>query len=421
MARLAGRENFNPMPRMLEYLLGLAVTVGVLAFAVWLLVRAFKKSDDPMRLLSRWIITIIVLPGIVLAMSTGFLAPIFCAAIAIVIAIVWTPSWVTILLKPLTNALDGGSETDPKPLYSIAESKRKLGKYFEAIAAIQEELIRFPRDFQGQMLIAEIQAVNMRDLPAAQQTIEAFLVQEGHTAANLTFALNRLADWQAAGGDVAAAHRCLEEICARYPDTEYAYHASQRLAHLNPGLQEEKKQSRRIVVPQREEGLIARRANQEAAAPVEDWEGKVRELIAQLEAYPADNDAREHLALIYARQYQQLEVALDQFEQMITQPGVPARRVVRWLNLMADLQVTEGENLAAARLALQRIVDLNPEAPDAEKARQRMLYLNLDLKGQQAGTSVKMEPSEKKPEIPKTLPRLAPRLLPDFLKGKPKA
>jgi hypothetical protein len=167
--------------------------------------------------------------------------------------------------------------------------------------------------------------------------------------------------------------------------------------------------------------MLARRASAPPATPeMEDWENKVRQLVAQLESYPADNEAREQLAVIYARQYHQLGLALDQLEQLIGQPGAPTKRIVRWLNLMADLQITEGENLEAARQALQRIVDLNTQGPEAEVARQRMIYLALDLKGQQAGTSVKMAEAEKKPAVPKNLPRLDRRMLPDFLNDKPK-
>lgn len=404
-----------------EYLPGLLALCGVAAFGVYLFIRALKKSDDPMRLIVRWVITLILLPGLVISMGAGPFAPIFLAAIAIIIAIVWTPSWATTMLKPLTNAFDGGSEMDNKPLYSIAEAKRKLGRYPEAIAAIQDELSRHPDDFQGQMMIADIQAANLKDMAAATQTVIGILAQAGHSPSNVTYALNRLADWQAATGDFESARQSLEEIGQRFPDTEAAYHASQRLAHLNPALHEAKKQSRRIIVAQAEGGLLARRASAQPATPeTEDWDTKVRELVAQLESFPADNEAREQLAVIYARQYHQLGLALDQLEQLITQPGAPAKRVVRWLNLMADLQITEGENLEAARQALQRIIDLNPQGPEAEVARQRMIYLALDLKGQQAGTSVKMVESEKTPSIPKNLPRLDRRMLPDFLQNKPK-
>ena len=407
------------MARAFDFILGLAALLGIIAFGVWLFIRALRKSDDPLRLTSRWAITVVLLPGLVIAMTAGPYAPIFLAAIGIVIGIVWAPSWAVTLCSPLTNALDGGIETDEKPLYSIAEAKRKLGKYPEAIAAIQEELERFPRDFPGQMLLAEIQAVNLHDLPAASQTIEALIAQPGHPPINITFALSRLADWHAAAGEDEAARRSLDAICQLFPDTEHAYHASQRLAHLNPARREEQKQTRRMVVKPSEGSLGLSREFRNVQPPPEDWDAKVQKLVDQLEAYPADNEAREDLALIYARHYQQLDVALDQFEQLISQPGVPQKRVVHWLNLIVDLQITEAEDITAARQTLQRIIDLNPTAPEAEKARQRMLFLNLDAKGQRPGTSVAMATYEKKSTPPKSIPRLDPRFLPDFIKEKP--
>ena len=407
------------MARAFDFILGLAALLGLIAFGIWLFIRALKKSDDPLRLTSRWVITLVLLPGVVASMAAGPVAPIFLAAIGIVIGLVWAPSWAVALCSPLTNAIDGGIETDEKPLYSIAEAKRKLGKYQEAIAVIQDELARFPHDFPGHMLLAEIQAVNLHDLPAASQTIEGLIAQPGHPPVNIAFALGRLADWQAAAGEDDAARRSLDAICQAFPDTEHAYHASQRLAHLNPALREERKQARPMVVHHTEGSLGLNREFRTAQPPPEDWDAKVQKLVAQLEAYPADNEAREDLALIYARHYQQLDVALDQFEQLMAQPGVPRKRVVHWLNLIADLQITEAENITAARQTLQRIIDLSPEAPEAEKARQRMLFLNLDAKGQRPGTSVAMGSYETKPTPPKSIPRLDPRLLPDFLRDKP--
>ena len=45
-------------------------------------------------------------------------------------AITWRHSLIEIILRPFTSLYDGGSvEPDLKPLYSIAEARRKQGKY----------------------------------------------------------------------------------------------------------------------------------------------------------------------------------------------------------------------------------------------------------------------------------------------------
>jgi hypothetical protein len=63
---------------------------------------------------------------------------------------------------------------------------------------------------------------------------------------------------------------------------------------------------------------------------------------------------------------------------------------VRWLNLLADLQVRSGVDYDTVRATLQRIVDLNPNLAAAENARKRIELLKLEMKGKQASASVKL-------------------------------
>jgi len=54
---------------------------------------------------------------------------------------------------------------------------------------------------------------------------------------------------------------------------------------------------------------------------------------------------------------------------LISQPNLPPKQTVQWLNLLADLQVKQGAEFAVVQQTLQRIVDLNPTAAAAENAR----------------------------------------------------
>ena len=121
----------------------------------------------------------------------------------------------------------------PKPAYSIAQSKQKKGKYLEAVAEIREQLDRFPTDVEGQMLLAQIQAEDLKDLPAAELTIERFCAQPGHAPQNIVFALYSLADWHLQiGQDREAAQRDLEKVIELFPESEFALGAAHRIAHL---------------------------------------------------------------------------------------------------------------------------------------------------------------------------------------------
>ena len=85
-----------------------------------------------------------------------------------------------------------------------------------------------------------------------------------------------------------------------------------------------------------------------------------------------------------------MDLAIDQLEQLIAHPNEPQRRVVHWLNLLADLQVRHGANYETARATLQRIVDLYPGAPSADLAANRITLLKLEVKGKEKVSEVKL-------------------------------
>ena len=96
--------------------------------------------------------------------------------------------------RKLGSLFDGGDvEVDPKPFYSIFHAQRKKGNYQAALAAVRQQLEKFPTDFEGQMLLAELQAENLNDLPGAEVTIQRLTAQPGLAPANIASALNALA------------------------------------------------------------------------------------------------------------------------------------------------------------------------------------------------------------------------------------
>src|SRR6185295_15285044 len=103
----------------------------------------------------------------------------------------------------------------------IAEAKRKRGQYTEAIAEIRKQLVRFPTDLIGQMMIAEIQAEELNDLPGAELTIRRLCDQPGHAPRNVAHALSTLADWHLKYElNRDAARVDLQQIIERFPDSE---------------------------------------------------------------------------------------------------------------------------------------------------------------------------------------------------------
>ena len=88
--------------------------------------------------------------------------------------------------------------------------------------------------------------------------------------------------------------------------------------------------------------------------------------------------------------YQRLDLATDQLEQMIQQPNQPAKLVVRWLNLLADLQIRSRADFQTVHQTLQRIVDRDPNLAAAEMARHRQALLKLELKANESRQEVKL-------------------------------
>ena len=256
----------------------------------------------------------------------------------VLFGVLWTPNVVTIVLRPLTGLFEGGSEhVEPKPFYFIAAAKRTKGQYEEAIAEIRKQLEQFPGDFVGSVLLATIQAENLKDLPGAQATINELLEQATLTPQQSATALHTLADWQLQlGRDATAARASLERIVAMFPDTQFAHASEQRIAHLGDVVAtRDFRKNARFEVPQRERNIGLRKET-----PVEpeifDPGDMAAQYVSQLEKHPADTDAREKLAVLYAEHFGRIDLAVDQLEQLIALPDETPKHVARWLNFIAN-------------------------------------------------------------------------------------
>jgi tetratricopeptide (TPR) repeat protein len=241
------------------------------------------------------------------------------------------------------------------------------------------------------MLLAQIQAEDLKDLVATDETIQQLCAQPGHAPKNIAFALYSLADWHLKyHQDRASARRAFEQVIALLPETEFALAAAQRIGHLTDPEMDLTAQTKKFVVKEGIRNLGLAR-NPAPFAPIEREPGKIAtEYVQHLEQHPLDTDVRERLAVLYADHYQRLDLAADQLEQMIQLPNQPAKLVVRWLNLLADLQIRSGIGYEAVKQTLQRIIDVDPNLAAAETARKRIGLLKLELKGKQQNQSVKL-------------------------------
>ncbi|MDB6023177.1 MAG: hypothetical protein JWQ04_3034 [Pedosphaera sp.] len=378
-----------------EIIRGLLLLAGFALAVGWFLWRRLKNSTDPALLIFRWVLSILIIAGLAYGGSSSrtnlrnlnpmaLLAVIYALVGGLVLAIIWVPVMTDAVARLFGSLYDGGSqEVEPKPFYSIFRAKRNKGKYFEALAEVRRQLDKFPTDFEGHMLLAELQSENLNDLPGAEITVHRACNLPEQTPMNISYALNRLADWHLnLTKDRESAQRALEKIIEMLPDTEMSLRASQRIGHLadsgmllaphDRGQIEVKKGVRNLGLLRGEDGRLK--------APEVDWEKAAADYVEQLEQHPLDSQAREKLAEIYAKHYHRLDLAMEQLEQLISQPNHPSRNVVCWLNLMADLQVLEGADVETVQATLQRIIDLFPDLAAADGARRRMDVLKLELK-----------------------------------------
>ena len=188
-----------------DILVSIVMLFVMIAGVGWILWRSLRKAEDPPRLVFKWILTVIivgymvryVMPDVAQGGEGAIVGVLTTAVIGLVLAIIWRHSIAMMIAKPFGSLYDGGDdEDDPKPFYSTAKAKRMRGDFLGAKADVRAELVRFPMDMEGQMLLAEIEAQDIHDLRAAEIVVQRFIAQKGHTPANIAYALSSMADWQ---------------------------------------------------------------------------------------------------------------------------------------------------------------------------------------------------------------------------------
>jgi len=386
---------------------GLVVAIGVAGAGVFFML---KKSYDPPKMLFKLLLSVAIVIGdffFIRSMTghlsggesagdygTAFTIAGSIGAIGIILSIVWTPHLSDLLVSPLTNLFDGGSERpDYKPFYSIANTKRKRGKYSEAIAEVRKQLEKFPNDFEGVMLLAAIQAENQNDLQAAENTLNHFCAQPKAPEKQVAAAWTAMADWHLKFGvDVDSARASLQKIIERYPETELALRAEQRMAHLGGTekilLAQHDRQA--VVVPEgvKNLGLMDSTA---FLRPQEIDPGRLAAAhVKHLETHPHDSEVREKLAVIYAKDFKRLDLATLELVQLINETRHSPKQIAGWLNQLANFQVELGADMETVRATLEQIVERFPDLPLADVTQRRLARLNSEFKGKTETPGVKL-------------------------------
>jgi outer membrane protein assembly factor BamD (BamD/ComL family) len=396
---------------------GTVLLILVIGLGGWALFHVLKRSEDPARLVFKWILTAVVI-GLMMwkvaplvgggGYDGAFIGIPLTAVCGLALAIIWRHNIASIVAKPFASLYDGGdAEIDPQPYYSIPIAKRKKGKYTEAVAEIRKQLEKFPNDIEGQMMLAEIQVENLNDLPGAELTIQRLCAQPGHAPGQIALALNALADWHLKfAQDREAARQDLQQIVDLFPDTELALVAAQRIAHLaNTDLLLSPHDRQRIHVPEGVQNLGLLQSSSHLRPAGTDPAKLAADYVKHLEEHPQDTEAREKLAVIYADHYARLDLAADQLDQLINQPNQPGKLVVHWLNLLADLQLRNGAGYDTVSQTLEQIIERYPNLAAAGMARNRIDLLKLELKAKQTNQPIKLGKYEQNIGLKQGVPR----------------
>jgi hypothetical protein len=378
--------------KIVEGIIGLAF---ILAFIGWGFFRMLKRSYDPAKVLFKLAISIpLVIACFIGAVKLSVFGPFVIVFLGVVMTVMWTPHIGEWLCNPLAGLYDGGNvQSEQKPYYSIARSLRMKGNFLQAVVEVRQQLARFPDDFEGVLLLAAIQAENLQDLPGAEITLNHFCDRPEAPPRQFAAAMNQLADWRLKlAQDADSARAALEKISARFPDTELALLAAQRIAHLVGAekllLAAQDRQP--LALPEGAKNVGLLESSEHLALAEIDPAQLAADYVKHLEQHPLDTEAREKLAILYADHYRRLDLAAGELEQLIDVPNQPPKRVAHWLNLLADLQIRHGADYDTVRGTLERIVERFPDWAVAELTRTRLGRLKLEMKAHQATPDLKL-------------------------------
>ena len=319
----------------------LAVIAVLWALVIYLLL---DRGDETIQsVLIRVGISVLMIYGLYLVPSIIKLGP------AVVLGLLWGPQVTKLVAGTFLNSMTGaGARSDDQAYYSMAEGKRARNDIDGAIAEINAQLRSFPGDFEGQMLLASIQAENQMNFDAAHITIENLLHQAQHKPSKIAYALTTLADWQLKySRDEDGARVSLQRLMGLYPGTQIELRTAQRVARMDQTFEHN---------DQRDVGSL------------------VSECLKHLEKHPLDNHTREILARIYFLRFNRSDLGIEELKKLINVRHQSTEDVSRWLNLTADWHISMG-NKSDASECLAIIIERFPTRPVAELAEQRLTMM----------------------------------------------
>lgn len=307
--------------------------------------------------------------------------------------LLWFGGWFTLGVALLFIALpiagygqDYLRPAKQRPMYSRAIARMKFGKYSEAEWEIIRQLERAENDFDGWLMLADLQANHFKDIAEAEQIILDICNQPKVTPSQISVALHKLADWQLAiANNPEAADHALQAISSLLPGTHLARMAKLRRAQLPRNAEElqEQRQPRPIRVPV-VPSLLTRHdpPPPEEIAPPPNVATSALDLVNQLSETLTQNpdsiSDREKLARLLAEPLGKADLAIEQIELLLAMGNQPDVKRVEWLTLIAGWQLQLQQDETAASATLTKIVQEFPNTPQAFTAQRRLSLMKAE-------------------------------------------
>jgi hypothetical protein len=252
-------------------------------------------------------------------------------------------------------------------------------------------------DFDGWLMLADLQANQFKDIAEAEQIILEICDQPNVTPSQISVALHKLVDWQLAiASNPEAADRALELIKTRLPGTHLARMAELRRAQLPRTASDlqESRQRRPIPVPvmpsifTRPESpppeiplLESPPPLEPLVAPASDHApalAQIQQLTDTLTRNPNSISDREKLARLLAEPLGKVDLAIEQIELLLGMGAQPDVKRAEWLMLIAGWQLQLRQDETAASVTLTKLVASYPGTPQAFAAQRRLSLMKAE-------------------------------------------
>jgi len=311
---------------------------------------------------------IMLVPALILVLLLG----VWAVGAALFLMLLPVPAYAAEIVKRPAKA----------PGYSRALARMKFGRYAQAEQEILKQLETAENDFEGWMMLAELQATRFKELGEAEKLVLDVCIQPGITPSQISVALHKLADWQIAiAADPEAAARTLQLISDQLPGTHLAHMAELRRKQL-PRTNAElvgQQTARAVPLPVIPGNVLEALAAKEKSAEQTDAVTQVNRLSESLTRDPQNVSDRERLARLLAEPLGKTDLAIEQIRLLLELSGQPDEKRVIWLTLIAGWQLQLLNDEAAAMETLQKIIEEFPSTQHGFMAQRRLNLLRAEI------------------------------------------